>query len=321
MSAAETSAPATAQTGDAGKPTGWSSLGEVGSATGLTFLFWVYRALGRLPFRIALYPVLAWFFVSRQVPRDASLEFLTRALKRPARWRDGLRHYLSFAEAILDKLIAWNDGFRLSDVTFVNRDAFAERHARRQGCLLISSHLGNVEICRVLSKWRPGMELHVLVHTPHAQNFNRVVRRLSPDSQVNLHQVTEMDAGLAAWMSERLSRGAVIVIAGDRVPVGDGHVSLAPFFGEPAPFAQGPYLLAHALGCPVMLLFCVRRGKGFEVEFEPFAESIRLPRGAARAQGVRELVARYAARLEAHAARDPWQWFNFYPYWRKGFSP
>jgi predicted LPLAT superfamily acyltransferase len=296
---------------------GWSTLQEAGSATGLTLLFWIYRVLGRLPFRVALYPVLVWFFLTRRVARNASLEFLTRARQRPARWRDGLSHFLSFAEAILDKLIAWNDGFRLSDVTFVNREPLAERLSRKEGCLLISSHLGNVEICRVLSRWRPELELHVLVHTRHAQKFNRVVRRLSSKSQLNLHQVTELDAGLAAWMSERLSNGAVIVIAGDRVPVGDGRVSAASFLGASAAFAQGPYLLAHALGCPVQLLFCVRRGKGFQVTFEPFADAVRLPRGEGREAGVQALAQRYAERLAAHAARDPLQWFNFYPYWRK----
>lgn len=296
---------------------GWSALQETTSVRGLLVLFWLYRALGRLPFRVALYPVLAWYFLTRSLPRRASLEFLTRALGRKARWRDGLHHYLSFAEAILDKLLALSDAFQLSDVTFVNREPFAELLSRKQGCLLVSSHLGNVEICRVLSKWRPELELHVLVHTRHAERFNRVVRRLSPNSQVNLYQVTELDAGLAAWMSERLSRGAVIVIAGDRVPVGDGRVCPAPFLGEEAPFAQGPYLLAHALGCPVQLLFCVRRGRGFEVTLEPFADTIRLPRGAGREAGVQALTQRYAARLEAHARRDPFQWFNFYPYWRK----
>lgn len=309
MDAAPSSPPAS--------PAGWSALPEAGSAFGLLFLFWVYRALGRTPFRLALYPVLGWFFLTRTEARRASLEFLTRSRKRPARWRDGLRHFLTFAEAILDKLIAWNDGFHLSDVTFINREPFAELLARRQGCLLISSHLGNVEICRVLSRWRPELELHVLVHTQHAAKFNRVVRRLSPQSQINLHQVTELDAALAAWMSERLSQGAVIVIAGDRVPVGEGRVALAPFLGEDAPFAQGPYLLAHALGCPVQLLFCVRRAKGFEVTLEPFADAVRLPRGAQREAGVRALIQRYAERLEAHATRDPFQWFNFYPYWRK----
>jgi predicted LPLAT superfamily acyltransferase len=129
--------------------------------------------------------------------------------------------------------------------------------------------------------------------------------------------VTELDAGLAAWMSERLSRGAVIVIAGDRVPLGDGRVSTADFLGAPADFAQGPYLLAHALGCPVQLLFCVRKGQGFEVTFEPFAERVRLPRGEGREAGVQALVQRYAERLAVHAAKEPLQWFNFYPYWRK----
>jgi predicted LPLAT superfamily acyltransferase len=290
-------------------------MSEVGSAAGLTFLFWVYRVCGRLPFRLALYPVVTWFYLRRGVSRRASLEFLGAALGRPARWREGLHHYLTFADAILDKLIAWNDGFTLEDCTFTGRGPFAELLATGRGCLLVSSHLGNVEICRVLARWRPELELHVLVHTQHAEKFNRVMKRVSQDSQVNLHQVTQLDAARAAWISERIERGAVVVIAGDRIPVGEGRVVEAPFFGRQARFAQGPYLLAHALGCPVFLLFCLRRARGFEVELVQFAERIRLPRGERREVEVAALAGRFARELEVRARAHPLQWFNFYPYW------
>jgi predicted LPLAT superfamily acyltransferase len=295
----------------------WGSLQELGSARGLAFLFWVQRHLGRLPFRLLLYPVLLWFFLFKPTPRRASKEFLGRALMRPATWRMSLRHFGSFAEALLDKLVAWNGGFALSDVEFHGRDAVEARLAKKEGLILIGSHLGNLEICRVLSKWRPGLELHVLVHTRHAENFNRVLKKLDPSSQLNLHQVSGVDSSLAAWMSERVSQGAVLLIAGDRVPLRSGKTTTALFFGAPAPFAQGPWVLAHALGCPVHLLFCLRQGRGFEVDFEPFEERVSLPRGASRDAALQSLVSRYASRLEARAAKNPYQWFNFYPFWEK----
>jgi predicted LPLAT superfamily acyltransferase len=293
----------------------WSDLQEVGTARGMAFLYWVYRWFGRAPFRVVLYPVLLWFFLFQARARQASLQFLSRALGRPATWREGLRHFMTFAEAILDKLIAWNDGFRLEDVDFRGREHLAELLANKKGFILIGAHLGNMEICRVLSKWRPGLELHVLVHTVHAASFNRTLQRLDPRSQMNIYQVTSFDAGLAAWMSSRVDAGAIVVIAGDRVPVQGGHVTRAPFLGAPAAFPEGPYLLAHALGCPVLLFFCLRNGKRFQVDFELFRSGIRLPRGQARREAVTSLAADYAKRLEAYAVQSPFQWFNFYHYW------
>lgn len=305
---------------NSGHSKSWSELQELGSARGLAFLFWIYRHLGRAPFRVVLYPVLAWFFLLKRTPRQASLEFLTRALHRRATLGEGFAHFRAFAEAMLDKLVAWNGGFSLSDVDFHGRERLGALLSEGKGCLLIGSHLGNLEVCRVLSRWRPDFELHVLVHTRHAENFNRIVKRLDPKSELHLHQVTELDAGLAAWVSARVEAGAVVVIAGDRVPVATARVTLVPFFGKPAPFAEGPYVLAHALGCPVLLFFCVRKGQGFQVEFEPFADAIRLPRGPERQAAISTWAMRYAQRLEAHAEKTPFQWFNFYPYWPDGHA-
>lgn len=293
----------------------WHGLRELGSVRGLTFLYWVHCRLGRLPFRLALYPVVLWYLLLKPVPRRASKEFLDRALGRPARFKDQLRHFISFSESMLDKLVAWNNGVRFEDVTIRGHKPAADALAEGRGFILIASHMGNVEICRVLSRWRPRLELHVLVHTRHAENFNRVMRQLDPSSHLNLHQVTGFDAGLAAWMAERVAAGAVLVIAGDRVPVGGGKTVHAPFLGHEAPFAQGPWVLAHALGCPVLLFFCLLGEKGYEIDFEAFERQVVLPRGAARDQAIAALAARYAQRLEHYARRDPYQWFNFFPFW------
>jgi len=91
-------------------------------------------------------------------------------------------------------------------------------------------------------------------------------------------------------------------------------VSLAPFLGAPAPFPQGPYLLAHLLDCPVYLMFCLREGGKYRLHFEPFAERIALPRRG-REAALAALAARYARRLEAYCLTAPEQWYNFYDFW------
>ena len=70
------------------------------------------------------------------------------------------------------------------------------------------------------------------------------------------------------------------------------------------------------LGCPVRLLFCLRQGKGWQLEIEDFAERVVLPRGS-REAAMTEYAARYSARLEAFARRAPMQWYNFFDFWRQ----
>jgi predicted LPLAT superfamily acyltransferase len=290
----------------------WDAAKELGSVRGLAFLFWVYRILGRWPYRLFAAPVVLWAFAFKPVSRQASMEYLSRALKRPAGAADCLRLFFSFADSILDKFIAWNRGFDLSDVEYHGLEVFNKVLASGRGCVLIVSHLGTLEVGRALSsKLHPGLELQVLMHTRHAENFNRILKQLDPSSQMNLHQV--------AFLSQRLERGAVVVVAGDRVPIGAGQrVGAATFLGGEADFPQGPYILAAALGCPILLSFCLRRPRGpksFDLYFEPFEERLALPRKG-RDQALQALIGRYAARLEHYCAQAPFQWYNFHPFWR-----
>lgn len=296
------------------RETHWAEMTELGSALGLAFLYTVYRRLGRWPFRLALAPVVAYFWATSKTQRSASREFLGRAgVPGPLDWAVA-RHFWSFAEAGLDKLVAWKGGLRLERVDFEGREAVHALLSRGQGVLLIGSHLGNLEVCRVMARQHPGLVVHVLVHTRHAENFNRLLQRLDPSAGIHLVEVSEFGAGQAAWLSERIALGEVALIAGDRRPLNGGRTLEAEFLGAMAPFPEGPFALAAALGCPVFLIFCLKAGRRFRVVYEPFT-GIPKPIRAVRREALREAAQRYASRLQHHCIRAPLQWFNFFPFW------
>ncbi len=54
----------------------WARIGEAGFVGGMKFMFALYRLCGRWPFRLALYPVLAWYVLTRAVARRASRDYL-----------------------------------------------------------------------------------------------------------------------------------------------------------------------------------------------------------------------------------------------------
>jgi predicted LPLAT superfamily acyltransferase len=124
-----------------------------------------------------------------------------------------------------------------------------------------------------------------------------------------------MTPATAMLLAERVGRGEFVVVAGDRVPVAaKPRVAQADFLGAPALFPVGPYVLASVLQCPVYLLFSMRRGGRYEVHFELFRETLRLPRQG-RDAALAALAAGYAARLEHFCLRAPGQWFNFFDFW------
>jgi len=296
----------------------WASINELSFVTGMRLLFWIYRLFGRWPFRFVLYPVLVWYVLSKPLPRRASLDYLSRVkcFTDVATGMSGVRkHFASFAETILDKMLLWGGLFKTDHVDFFGNESINQLIAEKRGALLICSHFGNLELCRVLSRQHRKMRLTILVHTKHARAFNQMLAALDPQSQLNLLQVTEMTPATAMLLSEKIEQGEFVVIAGDRVPVAPNpRIAIADFLGAPAAFPIGPYVLASILQCPTYLLFPLQLEKHAELHFELLRDSIRLPRKG-RDAALQPLVADYAARLQHYCLRAPLQWFNFYDFW------
>jgi len=297
----------------------WAAINESSFVAGMRLLFWVCRVFGRWPFRIVLYPVLAWYVAVKPVARNASRTYLARMSAYapvPAGFSGVLRHFAAFAENILDKMLLWGGLVDTSRVRLHGLPAMLRLLDEKRGALLICSHLGNVDLCRVLSHQQPGLKLTVLVHTRHAKAFNDMLAAIDPRSQMNLMQVSEMTPATAMLLSERVAQGEFVVIAGDRIPVSQQpRVAFAPFLGAPAPFPVGPYVLASILDCPVALMFPLRGKDGYEVHFEMLRDSVKLPRKG-REEALAQLAADYAARLQYHCERSPLEWFNFYDFWQ-----
>jgi predicted LPLAT superfamily acyltransferase/GT2 family glycosyltransferase len=305
------------------QPGHWATLGERGEAWGIRFLAWCYLGLGRTACRAVMLPVVLYFYLTDTQRRRASREFLTLAFAaggwpQPPSALDVFRHFLDFAEKVLETFAAWTGGIGPSRVRTDHASLLAEAQASGSGALLIVSHLGNVDLSRALLDGARRARLTVLVHTRDAERYNRILRRFQPDAALNLLQVTEIGPETAIVLEERVARGEWIAIAGDRTPVGGGgRVSQIPFLGRKAPFSAGPYVLAHLLGCPVYLLFCLREKGGYRLYFERFAERIELPRGAARGEALAAHARRYASRLADLALIAPFQWYNFFDFWNQ----
>ncbi|HEV2109907.1 MAG TPA: glycosyltransferase family 2 protein, partial [Gammaproteobacteria bacterium] len=291
----------------------WARIGERGSVSGLRFLGFCDRVLGRSLTQLMLYPVTAYFFLSHPQARRASRRFLAAAGVAPT-LANSFRHFMGFSLSILDKVAAWDDPGRVR-VEFPDHAALSRAVTAGRGVLLLSAHLGNLELARALATHIPGIRVNALVYTSNAQKMHAMLEKTSSDYALRLIYVQQIGPDTALLLREKIAAGEVVVIVGDRTPVADlSPVVKAAFLGRPAPFAIGPYVLAHVLECPVFLFFCLREGRSYRLYLESFAEHIRLPRKG-RSEAVTAWAGRYAARLADYASRFPLQWYNFYDFW------
>jgi predicted LPLAT superfamily acyltransferase len=298
----------------------WARIGEVGFAGGMRVLFAVYRVCGRWPFRLALYPVIAWYVLVHAAARQSSREYLTRLFERtggatPAPTLVNVfRHFFAFGETLLDKLRAWSG--ETDWAVEIHGDEIARELTRSgRGAVLVTAHLGNLELFRMLGSKLPDVRITVLAHTLNAQRFNALMASVNPASALDMVQVSTLDPQTAILLSERIEQGGFVVIAGDRVPLDPAAPTIAQeFLGARAHFPLGPYVLASLLRCPLIAMLNSQRDGRFHFSLTQLADKVVLPRGN-RAAPAESLVARYVALLEAECRAAPFQWFNFFPFW------
>jgi predicted LPLAT superfamily acyltransferase len=302
----------------------WSHIAERGSLLGMRCAVWCHRAFGRRAVLALAQFVVAYFFLTDRSGRKASREYLRRvwstpegraALGRPPGLWQSFLHYRQFAISIVERLSIWfGEG---DDFTFdVKGNEHADRlAAEHRGGIVLGAHLGSFDALRLLAD-RQQRTVNALMFTAHARRINAIFRELSPDAEARVIEVDPGSVQSVFEIRERVRRGELIAILGDRIEPGDrSRSSRVPFLGGSVRLPHAPFLLASLLGCPVLLMIALRTGPGdYEVFTEKLAERVDLPRRE-RQKGVTELLAAYAGRLEHYCKRSPYQWFNFYDYW------
>lgn len=303
----------------------WASVPEAGMSIGLWFMYASHAIFGRGWYRILMLPASWYFVLVRPVARRASIDYQQRlgVLAADATswqaWSAAARHVRYFAEALLDKALAWTGGLKFADVTRNVDRRFDDAVASDRGGVLVVAHFGNLELLRLLGERDKNLRLHILVHTRHAERFNRMLTRINPESAQRLLQVTEVGPATIAHLAARVELGDFVVIAADRVPVTSDRTLDVPFLGGQAPLPIGPWVLAAALGCPVYWMACYQRPGDdghYTLVCEQLCESVVLPR-TAREPALREVMSEYARCLERACRRAPLAWFNFFPFWRQ----
>ena len=186
--------------------------------------------------------------------------------------------------------------------------------------MIVTAHLGCLELCQALAEREAGLELAVLVHTRHAPRFNALLRRLQPNCRIELLQVTELDPATAERLGALVARGGWVAIVGDRVPVASGKTVSHDFLGHRAPWPIGAYVLAALWHCPLVLMACVRDGAGHRVVLRCLSRRVDLPRRG-RAEALQGLVAAYVSSIEALLVEAPFEWFNFFDFWAQPTGP
>jgi len=294
----------------------WTAQPERGSRPLLAIMFWISQRLGWHSGQALLYPITFWFYVISPGARAASRDYLERILERPPRRRDVMRHMFTFACVILDRIFFLSGRTAAFKVTVEGLQSLTDILNSGRGCILLGSHLGSFDVLRAFGRTAP-VRVSPVMFRRNSGHLTSLLERLDPELARDVIEVGRPGAMLR--VHECIDRGEMVALLADRAPAGQQageRVMSTEFLGATADFPTAPLALAAILGAPVVLFYGTRLGsRRYAVRFEPFAERIVLPR-AGRDEALRGYVQAYSRSLAANCRANPFNWFNFFPFWR-----
>jgi predicted LPLAT superfamily acyltransferase len=279
----------------------------------LRLMVWISLTFGRRVGRFVLHGIAAYFVLFAPAARRASRAYLSLALGRFAGWGDGYQHVLAFASTIHDRVYLLNDCFDGFEIEVQGEDELREVLKRRQGALLVGAHLGSFEVLRSVGRGVGGLKVAMLMYKENARKLNATLAAINPNAMQDIIPLGRVESMLA--VRDKLDEGYAVGMLADRTLGGD-TTQTVEFLGQPAELPIGPWRMAAMLKRPVFFMAGLYLGGNrYRIQFERLADFSQVERPQ-RDEAIRVAIERYADCMTRHCRQAPYNWFNFYDFWK-----
>jgi predicted LPLAT superfamily acyltransferase len=286
----------------------WSHIKEQGGMIGLTLSWWCYRLLGRKLCYLLAYSVATYYYLFCGSARTASKEYLQYiAAISHTKPLSSFKHFTSFAKAIVDKMAAWCHDIPLDKIHMPNQTLFKEIIATKRGGIILTAHIGNIEVARSLCRLIPDVKINALMSKFHATQFKAFLQRINTSSVDHIIYLEDINLENACIISDKIEQGEFIAIAADRTSPTQTKRNIAVnFLNQSVLLPQGPFVLSKILNCPSYFMSCVKENDTFKIYFDEVESS----------DAITDSAQNYAHRIEDLCNHYPLQWFNFFDFFR-----
>ncbi len=219
-----------------------------------------------------------------------------------------------FAQTILDKtamMIGAKVDFKIERHNGAVLDEIAKLG---KGGILVSAHTGNWEIAGQGLN-RLNTAFNVLMYENEKANLKDYMNEVMKKKKINIIAINEETKSHIIELHKAFGNNELLVMHGDRHREGAKTLT-ANFFGKPAKFPAGPFIMAAKFGVPLCIVFANKINAKTYAFYS--TEPIQVP----RARGEKEVEAackmmldRYVKELEERVKLYPHQWFNYYDFW------
>ena len=218
-------------------------------------------------------------------------------------------------QTIIDKVAIMAGAKNAVKTISVNGKYLDELVAIGKGGILVSAHIGNWEVAGQGLN-RLGTAFNVLMYTNEKENIKEYMDGVMKKKKINIISIDEESKSHIIELHKAFTNNELVVMHGDRYRE-DAKTLTTNFFGKPAKFPAGPFILAAKFGVPLCIVFAIKTDKNtyhFSTE-EPI--QVQRVRGEEQLEKVcQDLLQQYVSKVEEIVRAYPHQWFNYYDFWK-----
>lgn len=291
----------------------WKVHAERSNTFTLKLICWIALNIGRNFARIILYPITAYFFITSPKVIRASKNYFKRVNNAHVNILTVLKHIHHFSATILDRVFFLTDQHERFEININGHEIIEELMAKGQGGILLGTHHGSFEVLRSLVNKNKQIPLKILMYRDHNQMITRILDELNPEVANTVINLADADALMQ--MQEAVENGYFVGMLGDRVTESERKTECI-LLNDKANFPSSPILLASILKVPVILFFGLYQGGNrYDIHVELLSECIEIERKN-REKEVQVWTQKVVSRLEHYIRLSPYNWFNFYDFWK-----
>lgn len=299
----------------------------------LRFLLFLFKIAPGFLVRMLIYPVSFFYYIFAPGGRRFAEEYQKQLKaytggKIPKRI-SSYQQYLSFSLCIVEKLEGWLGKIKFSRIQYQDDDVkdILEVLKQGKGALLITSHLGNMELMRSLAEHNRELvgrdvPVYVVMNLKLNNNFMRTLNSLNPKVSFNIIDSDEIGPDSMVTLMNAVEEGGLVVIAGDRTSAHTRQkVIRRTFLGKEASFSYGAFLIPALIKAPLYFMFGLRtRVSVFHPKYNVYIEKSKVSfecERKERDERINACCAEFAQKLEKYCQLYPYQWYNFFDFWKE----
>lgn len=217
------------------------------------------------------------------------------------------KNHCAFSQVVIDRFSMYaGKKFR---ITITGFESFLELQSRPEGFVQLSSHIGNYEIAGYSLK-ADNKRFNALVFGGEKETVMANRNKLFESNNIRMIAMNP-DMSHLFVIDKALSDGEILSMPADRV-FGSQKAFKIDFFGAPAKFPQGPFLVAAMKGVPLLFVSVMKIASS---AYHITVRKIELPaEGNTRAKAT-AVAEQYVKLLEETVKRHPAQWYNYFDFW------